>query len=152
MVLHSGIKTLDDYFREKEAIEKRDNWKAYKQEMDLKDGLSSDPVVNQVIDKLAQRSDIGISKYGCTLADSRLNEVAWLVHLQDELMDGANYAQVLINKLKEKPELEENKELKRKNLEREIAKLLKSQNNLYSSWSASIAKEIIDYLIGANII
>lgn len=152
MVLSSKIKTLDDYFREKEAIEKRDNWKAYKQEMDLKDGLSSDPVVNQVIDKLAQRSDIGISKYGCTLADSRLNEMAWLVHLQDELMDGANYAQVLINKLKEKPEFEENKELKRKNLEREIAKLLKSQGSLYSSWSASIAKEIIDYLIGANII
>ena len=152
MVLDSGIKTLNNYFKEKEEIQKRDSWNLYQKEMEAKDNLSSDPVVNQVIDKLAQRSDIGISKYGCTLADSRLNEMAWLVHLQDELMDGANCAQVLINKLKEKPELEENKELKRKNLEREIAKLLKSQGSLYSSWSASIAKEIIDYLIGANII
>jgi len=80
------------------------SWEAYKQEMNAKDGLSSDPVVNQVIDRLAQRSNIGVNKYGCTLADSKLNEMAWLVHLQDELLDGANYAQVLINKIKDKPE------------------------------------------------
>lgn len=148
MVLHSGIKTLDHYSKEKEEIQKRDSWNLYQKEMEAKDKLSSDPVVNQVIDKLAQRSDIGISKYGCTLADSRLNEVAWLVHLQDELMDGANYAQVLINKLKEKPEL---------NIE-ELAKISYGQSNWELVAEATrqthreTALRIQAYLIGANII
>ena len=151
MVLHSGIKTLDNYSKEKEEIKKRNSWNLYQKEMDLKDGLSSDSVVNQVIEKLAQRSDIGISKYGCTLADSRLNEVAWLVHLQDELMDGANYAQVLINKIKDK--LEE----KKLNIE-ELAKISYGQSNweLVAETTRQTHREtalrIQAYLIGANII
>jgi hypothetical protein len=155
MVLDSGIKTLNNYFKEKEEIQKRDSWNLYQKEMEAKDNLSSDPVVNQVIDKLAQRSDIGISKYGCTLADSRLNEVAWLVHLQDELMDGANYAQVLINKIKEKPE---KKELNLEELTEELTKVIydHSSRNVHiisdREYCRETALKIKDYLIGANII
>ena len=155
MVLNSKIKTLDDYFKEKEEIQKRDRLNLYQKEMEAKDNLSSDPVVNQVIDKLAQRSDIGISKYGCTLADSRLNEVAWLVHLQDELMDGANYAQVLINKIKEKPE---KKELNLEELTEELTKVIydHSSRNVHiisdREYCRETALKIKDYLIGANII
>lgn len=152
MVLESGIKTLDNFSREKEEIKKRDNWKLYQVEMNAKDNLSSDPVVNQVIERQIQRSDIGIPKYGCTLADNNLTELEWLVHLQDELLDGANYTQVLINKRKQ-----EKLEFLRKKVEREIAEIIKSilkskGNYLYRPWSGEIAKNVLDYLIGANII
>lgn len=56
-----------------------------------------DSIVNKVIDKLKTRSARGISKYGTTLDRQDLSIKDWLNHLQEELLDAANYAEVLLN-------------------------------------------------------
>ncbi|MFD0669707.1 hypothetical protein ACT80S_18455 [Ramlibacter sp. MAHUQ-53] len=59
----------------------------------------TDPVVEQVRQKLLSRSQAGILKYGTTLERPDLFMVDWLTHLQEELLDAANYIQVCINKI-----------------------------------------------------
>jgi len=54
-----------------------------------------DPVVERVVDKFVQRSDIGFEKYGITLNDDKSNLFAWMNHLQEELMDAVLYMQKL---------------------------------------------------------
>lgn len=51
--------------------------------------------VEAVRKKLRQRSEVGISKYGVTTADSTLNVLDWLRHLQEELLDAAVYVETL---------------------------------------------------------
>lgn len=57
-----------------------------------------DPIVQSVIDKFQERSNVGIEKYGTTLQDNQLTTLEWLTHLQEELMDATLY----IEKLKTK--------------------------------------------------
>ena len=52
-----------------------------------------DPVVERVVDKFKQRSDVGYKKYGITLDDDPSKVVDWLNHLQEELMDAVLYLQ-----------------------------------------------------------
>ncbi len=52
-----------------------------------------DPVVERVVDKFVSRSDVGFAKYGVTLNDDPSKVVAWLNHLQEELMDAVLYLQ-----------------------------------------------------------
>ena len=54
-----------------------------------------DPVVERVVDKFVQRSDVGFEKYGITLNDDQSNLFAWMNHLQEELMDAVLYMQKL---------------------------------------------------------
>ena len=54
-----------------------------------------DPVVERVVDKFVQRSDIGFEKYGITLDNDKSNLFAWMNHLQEELMDAVLYMQKL---------------------------------------------------------
>ena len=54
----------------------------------------SDPIVDQVIKKFQSRSDVGARKYGTTLHEN--NHDNYLLHLQEELMDGCNYIEKLI--------------------------------------------------------
>ena len=49
----------------------------------------SDQIVLEVIEKYAQRSEIGINKYGTTLEQN--NHDNYLKHLQEELMDATLY-------------------------------------------------------------
>ena len=61
------------------------------------DGLHyPDPIVEAVRAKLLARSQAGMLKYGVTLARKDLSRLDWLNHLQQELLDAANYVQVLI--------------------------------------------------------
>ena len=53
----------------------------------------SDPVVEKVVDKFKQRSDVGYKKYGVTLDEDPSKMVEWLNHLQEELMDAVLYLQ-----------------------------------------------------------
>ncbi len=53
-----------------------------------------DQIVQQVIDKFERRSDIGARKYGTTLHEN--NRDNYLLHLQEELMDGCNYIEKLL--------------------------------------------------------
>ena len=59
----------------------------------------SDQIVLEVIEKYAQRSEIGIAKYGTTLETN--NKDNYLKHLQEELMDATLYLQKLITLDKE---------------------------------------------------
>lgn len=55
-----------------------------------------DPIVESVREKLLQRSQAGILKYGVMLNRSDLTVLEWMEHLQQELLDAANYLEVLI--------------------------------------------------------
>jgi len=50
-----------------------------------------DKIIQQVINKIQSRSDVGFKKYGVTLADDDQPLDTWLQHLQEELMDAVNY-------------------------------------------------------------
>lgn len=54
-----------------------------------------DPVIKTVVDKFVERSDVGFKKYGVTLNDDDAPLVAWMNHLQEELMDAVNYIEKL---------------------------------------------------------
>lgn len=54
-----------------------------------------DPIVTQVTDLFASRSQRGIAKYGTTLQDNNTDD--FLLHLQEELMDAVLYIQKLRN-------------------------------------------------------
>lgn len=58
---------------------------------------TKDEVVKQVIKKLDSRSSVGYKKYGVTLHDDSPSLYKWLNHLQEELLDAANYIQKLQN-------------------------------------------------------
>lgn len=53
-----------------------------------------DPIVESVIAKLRKRSEIGIKKYGTSLADNHTDD--FLKHLQEELMDAVNYIEKIM--------------------------------------------------------
>ena len=65
-----------------------------------------DPVVERVVDKFVGRSDVGFKKYGVTLEDDTSDMLAWLNHLQEEMMDAVLYLQ----KAKEKYEAQSSEE------------------------------------------
>ena len=60
-----------------------------------------DSIVETVIDKYKQRSDVGIEKYKTTLDRNDLTFLEWAQHLQEELMDATLYIQKI---MKEKEE------------------------------------------------
>ena len=59
--------------------------------------LFRDPVVERVVDKFVQRSDLGFDKYGRTLHDERTGGhkdlLGYLNDVQEELMDAILYIQ-----------------------------------------------------------
>jgi len=54
-----------------------------------------DPVVQCVVNKFVDRSDIGFAKYKMTLRADQSDVFVWLNHLQEELMDATLYLQRL---------------------------------------------------------
>ena len=58
-----------------------------------------DPIIEKVVDQLISRSDVGYKKYGVTLEDDLGDLTKWLQHLQEELLDAANYIEKLKTKL-----------------------------------------------------
>lgn len=54
-----------------------------------------DSIVESVIAKYQQRSDVGVAKYGVTLDRGDLSTAEWLTHLQEELMDATLYIEKL---------------------------------------------------------
>lgn len=62
-------------------------------------GEKRDPVVEQVRADLLRRSQLGIKKYGTTLADNPAELKEWLNHAYEEALDLANYLQSAIMKI-----------------------------------------------------
>jgi len=54
-----------------------------------------DSIVAAVIKKFADRSEIGIKKYGVTLDRTDLKTADWIQHAQEELMDAILYLEKL---------------------------------------------------------
>jgi hypothetical protein len=55
----------------------------------------TDSVVDSVIDKLIERAKVGKTKYNTDLDRGDLTIHKWLTHLQEELLDAANYVEKL---------------------------------------------------------
>lgn len=58
-----------------------------------------DVIVEQIMDKFQRRSELGMLKYGTTLAQN--NKDNYLIHLQQELMDATLYIEKLLSMEKE---------------------------------------------------
>lgn len=58
--------------------------------------MHSDPIVEKVREKLFQRSQTGINKYGVDMTRTDLSHKQWLIHAQEEALDFAVYLQRLI--------------------------------------------------------
>lgn len=54
-----------------------------------------DKIVEEVVAKYRQRSELGIKKYGTTLDENKATLIEWLTHLQEELMDATLYIEKL---------------------------------------------------------
>ena len=63
--------------------------------MNKKEIKFRDPIVERVVDKFIDRSDVGFKKYKVTLEDDHSDMFAWINHLQEELMDATLYLQKL---------------------------------------------------------
>jgi len=61
-----------------------------------------DKIVEDVLAKYRQRSEVGIAKYGTTLNENKATLIEWLTHLQEELMDATLYIEKLKSDLNEK--------------------------------------------------
>ena len=57
-----------------------------------------DSIVNSVVNRFKERSEVGIAKYGTTMDRKDLSTLEWLQHLQEEMFDSILY----IEKLKSK--------------------------------------------------
>ena len=53
--------------------------------------FSEDIIVQKVVKKMLERSQVGIEKYGTTLERDDLKLLDWIEHAQEELMDGILY-------------------------------------------------------------
>jgi len=53
--------------------------------------MTRDKIIEQVINKIKSRSNVGFKKYGVTLKDDNQPLDVWLTHIQEELMDAVNY-------------------------------------------------------------
>ncbi len=62
----------------------------------------ADKHVEAVRQKLLDRAERGLSKYGVTLERPDLSLLDWLIHAQEETLDLANYLEVLIQMEKNK--------------------------------------------------
>ena len=49
-----------------------------------------DKIIEQVINKIKSRSDVGFKKYKVTLHQDQQPLDVWLTHIQEELMDAVN--------------------------------------------------------------
>ena len=54
-----------------------------------------------VIEKIRGRAEVGKSKYGVTMERSDLDVEAWLIHLQEEMMDGVVYVEKLLSEIRD---------------------------------------------------
>jgi hypothetical protein len=61
-----------------------------------------DKIVEIIVNRFIQRSELGIKKYGTTLDKNNLPLIDWLQHSIEEKMDGILYMQRAIEEIKAK--------------------------------------------------
>lgn len=57
-------------------------------------------IEDRVSDKLLTRAATGYQKYGVTMERGDLSKEDWLIHLQEELLDGAVYIEKILEVLR----------------------------------------------------
>ena len=63
--------------------------------VELKQVELCDTIVNSVVEKFIERSNLGMKKYGTTLDRTDLSPEEWANHMQEELMDAILYLERL---------------------------------------------------------
>lgn len=64
--------------------------------------LTQDSILESLIEKYKQRSELGIKKYNTTLDRTDLSLLDWINHAQDEAMDLSLYLEKIKQTIKEK--------------------------------------------------
>jgi hypothetical protein len=64
--------------------------------MEEEGGRGMSTIEDKVCEKIQGRAEVGLKKYGVSMADEVLSLREWLIHLQEELMDAAVYVEKLI--------------------------------------------------------
>ena len=54
-------------------------------------------IEDEVCEKIQQRAEVGLKKYGTTMEREDFSDLDWMIYLQEELMDGAVYLLRMIN-------------------------------------------------------
>lgn len=62
----------------------------------------TDPIAKQLSDRLHLRADLGLKKYGVSLDAAPLTIIQTLEHYIEEMLDGASYAQRVVNELRKR--------------------------------------------------
>ena len=60
-----------------------------------------DEIIERVVQKFLNRSEVGFKKYGVTLKDDYQPLGKWLTHIQEELMDAILYIQAAREELRD---------------------------------------------------
>lgn len=71
-------------------------------QLDMFSEYPADPVIASVIGKFKGRADEGMKKYGVAMTRTDIDLKGWLKHLQEELMDGVNYIERILQELENK--------------------------------------------------
>ena len=58
-----------------------------------------DKNVTAVVERILQRADVGLRKYGVTTERTDLSTVQWFTHLKEEFMDSIIYIEKLKNEI-----------------------------------------------------
>ena len=59
-------------------------------------------IEERVIEKIRQRAERGLEKYGVTMERGDLNLMEWITHTQEEMLDGAIYLERLKDEFQKK--------------------------------------------------
>jgi|TARA_R110002073_G_scaffold161445_2_gene317013 hypothetical protein len=62
---------------------------------EMTDIIEPDPIVATVMQRMSDRSEIGMEKYGCTMMREDVTTVDWIDHAIEELLDAAVYLERL---------------------------------------------------------
>ena len=54
-------------------------------------------IEDEVCEKIQQRAEVGLEKYGTTMERDDFSDLEWMNYLQEELMDAVVYLQRMIN-------------------------------------------------------
>lgn len=70
--------------------------------MDRKNIKTRDPLVQRVLERMAERSESGIKKFGNTMDKSEHSLDHWIINTQEELADAILYLEKLKDEIRKK--------------------------------------------------
>lgn len=106
---------------------------------------SEDKNVEAVRQKLLERSQVGLSKYGVTTERTDIDLVGWMNHAQEEAMDFAIYLEAAMQSHSDIATLEqENRQMRTRmeRLESELAGVVSAGRNVIARWESPLWKDL----------